>query len=193
MIAVAAHAGHATPTVSIALYAYAPASITVVENDVVEWKWDGPDVDHSVTSDTGAFDSGVLNKENASFTYFFAKAGEYAYHCTVHANMTGKVIVQPGTQYDKDAPVLSAVKLVSSRRKRVTVGFNVSENVSVATRVRRRGSSRVLRRSFDFVSAGATTTSVRTAGLRRGRYVVTVRAQDATGNRSALKKLGFKR
>ena len=44
----------------------------------------------------------------------------------------------------------------------------------------------MLRRSFQFVSAGDASTSVRTAGLRRGRYRVSVRAQDATGNKSPV-------
>ena len=123
MIATAAHAGHATPTVSIAVYAYAPASISIVENDVVQFNWDGPDTNHSVTADDGSFDSGVLDKKGANFTYFFAKAGEYGYHCTVHSNMRGKVVVQPGTQYDQTAPVLSGVRLevvdASPRRGRL--------------------------------------------------------------------------
>ncbi len=51
VIATAAHAGHAPPTVSISVYAYAPASIGVVEGDIVQWNWDGPDTNHSVTSD----------------------------------------------------------------------------------------------------------------------------------------------
>lgn len=187
MIAGPAHAGHAPPTVAIALYAYAPDSITVVENDVVHWDWKGPDVNHSVTSDSGLFDSGVLDKEGASFEYFFDKAGEYAYHCTVHANMKGRVVVQAGPQYDTEAPVLSHVRLRSAGRRRAVVGFTVSEDVSVALRVRRRGAERVLRRSFTFVSAGDASARVRMAGLRAGHYTVSVRAQDAAGNRSAVK------
>ena len=66
MMAAPAHAGHAPPTVNIAVYAYAPQSITVVEGDIVQWNWAGPDTNHSVTSDAGSgekFDSGVKDKE----------------------------------------------------------------------------------------------------------------------------------
>ncbi len=101
--------------------------------------------------------------------------------------MKGEVVVAPGTQYDKVAPVLTAVKLVKATKKSATVGFRVDENASVATKVRRRGSAKVLRRSFTFVSAGAAQTKVSMKGLARGRYVVSVRAQDATGNQSPTK------
>ncbi len=190
MIATAAHAGHAPPIVSIAVYAYAPASVSIVEGDIVQWNWDGPDVDHSVTSDPGSgesFDSGVKKKEGASFTYYFAKAGTYSYHCTVHDTMKGTITVAPGTQFDKTAPTLSRVRLASTTRRRAKLSFRISEDASVTLKLRRRGSAAVVRDAFSFVSAGRAAASVRTAGLPHGRYVVSVSASDATGNVSLTK------
>ena len=195
-MAAPAHAGHAPPTVSIAVHAYGPASISVVEGDIVQWNWDGPDVDHSVTSDAGSgesFDSGVKKKEGSSFTYFFGKAGTYTYHCSTHSDMKGTVNVAAGTQYDKAAPVLTKVRLASATRRRAKVSFVVSEDASVATRLRRRGSSKVLRDAFSFVSAGAASSSAKMAGLPRGRYVISVTAQDATGNVSPTATVKVKR
>jgi plastocyanin len=45
-----------------------------------------------VTSDTGVFDSPVL-QPGASYSFEFTKPGTYAYHCTIHPFMTGKVVV----------------------------------------------------------------------------------------------------
>ncbi len=54
---------------------------------------------HTVTSDTGLFDSGSLQK-GEEFFYTFAQAGEYPYYCAPHGGpggqgMSGKIIVVP--------------------------------------------------------------------------------------------------
>ena len=41
----------------------------------------------------GSFKSKVLDSEDR-FSFTFAKAGEYAYFCSLHPHMTGKVIVK---------------------------------------------------------------------------------------------------
>lgn len=48
---------------------------------------------HTVTSDTGAFDSGTLNKNNTFDLAAPAASGVYAYHCQFHAFMHGTVTV----------------------------------------------------------------------------------------------------
>jgi predicted lipoprotein with Yx(FWY)xxD motif len=54
-------------------------------------------VNHTVTSDTGAWpDSGSL-APNQTFSHTFAKAGTYAYHCAIHPSMTAKVNVSAVT------------------------------------------------------------------------------------------------
>ena len=35
----------------VALYKFDPSTITITEGDIVQWNWNGPDVNHSVTSD----------------------------------------------------------------------------------------------------------------------------------------------
>lgn len=76
---------------------YSPSTITVVigQNNTVIW----PNADtapHTVTSDSGAFDSGNLNA-NQTFTFTFATPGKYPYHCTYHSWMHGTVVVKSGT------------------------------------------------------------------------------------------------
>jgi plastocyanin len=179
-----AHPGHAPPTVSIGLGAYDPQEIQIVAGDIVQWSWDGPDVDHSVTSDadsTETFDSGVKNQQGATFRYFFATPGTYSYHCKKH-DMHGTVVVAEGAATDSVAPTVKHVRAkVKGRSARVS--FKISEDASVTARVRRPGQKKVLHRSFKFVKAGAARTKVR---VGRGRSRVSIFAEDATGNRSKL-------
>jgi plastocyanin len=71
--------------------AFNPATITVTAGTTIKWtNKDG--VTHTVTSDTGVFDSGNMTG-NATFSYSFQTAGTFQYHCTIHPSMTAKVIV----------------------------------------------------------------------------------------------------
>ena len=72
-------------------FAYAPNVILVPVGTTIRWTNEGA-VNHTVTSDTGLFDSGTL-APGASFEYQFNVPGTYAYHCTLHPSITGKVIV----------------------------------------------------------------------------------------------------
>jgi plastocyanin len=53
------------------------------------------DIPHTVvsTDDPKAFKSKVLDTDE-KFSFTFSKAGTYAYFCSIHPKMTGKVIVQ---------------------------------------------------------------------------------------------------
>jgi plastocyanin len=51
-------------------------------------------VQHSVTSEDGAFDSGLIDS-GRSFERVFDRPGSYSYHCTPHPFMHGRVIVEP--------------------------------------------------------------------------------------------------
>ena len=72
-------------------FAFNPVTITVTTNTTVIWtNMDG--IAHTVTSDTGDFDSGNLDS-NATFSHTFTTAGTFPYHCTYHPDMLGSVIV----------------------------------------------------------------------------------------------------
>ena len=59
----------------------------------VEWDWVDTSSQHSTTSDTGGvWDSG-LQSAGCKFVFTFNTAGTYTYHCTIHALMTGKIVV----------------------------------------------------------------------------------------------------
>ena len=79
-------------SVTLANFAFSPATITVKAGTTVTWtNKDG--TTHTITSDTGAFDSGNV-AANGKYSYTFSTAGTYAYHCTIHPYMKGTVIVQ---------------------------------------------------------------------------------------------------
>jgi plastocyanin len=90
----------ATLPVAIVDFGYSPATITVRAGTTVVWTNTGQAI-HSVTSDTGLFDSspscpaGACIDPGGTFSHTFTTAGRFAYHCRVHSNMHGTVIVKP--------------------------------------------------------------------------------------------------
>ncbi len=82
-----------TPTanVSISGFSFQPQTINVTAGTTVTWT-NLDSVTHTVTSDTGLFDSGSLST-GQTFSRTFNTAGSYDYHCSIHPSMTGSVIV----------------------------------------------------------------------------------------------------
>jgi plastocyanin len=82
----------AAVTVTIQNFAFDPSNLTVKTGTTVTWtNMDG--VNHTVTSDTGLFDSGELGK-GGTFSFTFDKAGVYTYYCVPHhSKMQGTVTV----------------------------------------------------------------------------------------------------
>ena|SRR2546426_11644139 len=74
-------------------FGFSPKTLTVKVGTTVTWK-NTTQVAHTVTSDDGAsFDSGVV-PAGGIFTFTFAKAGSYAYHCDIHPYMKATIIVK---------------------------------------------------------------------------------------------------
>jgi plastocyanin len=95
--------------VSIRDFAYSPATITISAGTTVRWTNTGPSA-HTTTSDAGIWDSGTINPRDSvamggmtasdTFSFTFAQAGIYGYHCTIHPpslypGFTGTVTVTP--------------------------------------------------------------------------------------------------
>lgn len=81
--------GPAAHEVFIQGSAFSPSSITVAANTTVTWT-NKDAVAHTVTSNTGLFDSGLIST-NGTFSFKFTAAGNYPYHCTPHPTMTATV------------------------------------------------------------------------------------------------------
>jgi plastocyanin len=90
-VAVGAHASGAG-AVKIADFTFGPQATTVAAGTTVVWT-NADDDAHSVVSDAGAFKSKALDTDD-KFSFTFAKAGEYSYHCGLHPRMIGKIIVK---------------------------------------------------------------------------------------------------
>ena len=82
----------ATTEVTIVNFGFGPSAITVKVGAKVTWRNTG--VTHTVTSDTGAFESGPI-ASGTTYSLVFAKTGTFAYHCSIHPSMVGQVVVRP--------------------------------------------------------------------------------------------------
>lgn len=87
----------ATPTgqelLRIKDFAFSPGDLTVkVGTTVTATNLDG--ATHTWTARDGAFDSHALAK-GASFSFTFNTPGSFRYVCSIHASMSGTVIVTP--------------------------------------------------------------------------------------------------
>ena len=78
-------------------FAFSPATLTIKAGTTVTWK-NATAVGHTVTSDDGkSFDSGMANPiaaQSGTFSFTFATAGTFAYHCSIHPFMKATIIVQ---------------------------------------------------------------------------------------------------
>jgi amicyanin len=83
--------GAAGADVTIADFSFTPASVTINAGETVTWTNTGA-LGHTATSNTGAWDSGLL-ATGQSFSFTFNTPGTYPYHCTPHPFMTASVTV----------------------------------------------------------------------------------------------------
>jgi len=80
--------------VKIDNFSFAPATLTVAAGTTVTWT-NRDDIPHTVvsTDDPKTVKSKVLDTDE-KFSFTFSKPGTFAYFCSIHPKMTGKVIVQ---------------------------------------------------------------------------------------------------
>lgn len=87
--------GSGTPNVSIANFAFKPTPDTVAANTTVTWTNQDNPTPHTATSDAGStevWDTGNLTSNTGS--HKFTAVGTFLYHCTVHPNMHGTIVVK---------------------------------------------------------------------------------------------------
>jgi plastocyanin len=82
--------GGATKTVSIHDFAFHPGTLTVPKGSQVTFS-NTDTIAHTAT-DKGVFDSGRI-KPGHSFTVRFKQKGTFSYHCKIHPDMHGKIVV----------------------------------------------------------------------------------------------------
>jgi plastocyanin len=78
--------------VAIDNFSFTPKEIAIPKGTTVTWT-NRDDVPHTVTSTDQKFRSKALDTDE-QFSFTFTESGTYAYFCSVHPMMTGKVVVQ---------------------------------------------------------------------------------------------------
>ena len=128
-VLVPAGAGAGPPAeVSIEFSDYRPSVLDVLPGETVNWTNVSVRT-HTVTSDTGLFDSGEV-AEGGHFAFQFTDVGAYAYHCIIHPSITGEVdvrrvilgllptaVVPAGTPVEFDGRVADTTRPVSIQRR----------------------------------------------------------------------------
>jgi plastocyanin len=87
--------GTTTAVVAIEGFAFEPQTLRVRPGTTVVWvncEDEGTEA-HTSTADEGAWDSSFLSP-GATYSFTFATAGEFDYHCIPHPFMQGAVIVE---------------------------------------------------------------------------------------------------
>ena len=69
------------------------ASVTTVKTGTTVTWINGDDIPHTVVSKDGVFKSKVLDTGDR-FSFTFAKPGQFGYFCSLHPQMTGRIVVQ---------------------------------------------------------------------------------------------------
>jgi plastocyanin len=73
---------------------FKPGTLHVKRHTRVTWNFRDPYTMHNVKSrGKKRFASSPDEPENANYSVTFKKAGTYRYKCTLHPNMTGRVVV----------------------------------------------------------------------------------------------------
>jgi plastocyanin len=88
----AAPAASGSAEVRIDSFSFSPSTLKVKVGTQVTWT-NGDDIPHTVVSNTLTFRSKVLGT-GEKFTFTAGKRGTYSYSCSIHPNMTGKVVVE---------------------------------------------------------------------------------------------------
>ncbi len=81
-------------SVAIKSFAFVPQVITVTPGTTVTWTNTDEDP-HTITANDKTFHSAALDTDD-TYSFTFTKPGDYAYFCSLHPHMTGKIVVKAG-------------------------------------------------------------------------------------------------
>jgi len=79
------------PRLTVENFNFTPADISISAGTTVTWT-NNDDVEHTITASDSSFGSKALESGD-NFSYTFTQAGTYAYFCSIHPFMTGRVSV----------------------------------------------------------------------------------------------------
>jgi plastocyanin len=174
--------------VSIKNFAFSPTPLNVGVGTTVTWT-NMDAAPHSVTSDTGAFDSSPTNcspsgttgciQPNGTFASTFNTAGTFAYHCRVHSFMHGSIVVgAPAVTVTSTTP--ASLGQGATKQKLTVMGTGFASGAKVMF-----SGTGVTAASTKFVSSTALTTMVTVAAsVTPGTLNVTVTNSGGGGSGS---------
>lgn len=90
----AGYTNAAVINVDIQNLAFNPQAVVINVGDSVKWTNLDTFTDHTSTSTSGLWDSGLLSAGDMFEFEFLVPPGSYEYKCAVHPSMLGKVVVQ---------------------------------------------------------------------------------------------------
>lgn len=79
-------------TVTIQNFNFSPSTIVINKGDTVTWQ-NSDAATHHIVADDGSFDLGDV-ANGATSKHTFDTTGTYAYHCSIHPEMKGTVVVK---------------------------------------------------------------------------------------------------
>ena len=79
-------------TVTIKDFGFSPGTLEIPQGATVTWT-NKDEEPHTATDTKGAFGSPPLDT-NDKFSFEFKTAGTFNYYCTVHPQMTGRIVVK---------------------------------------------------------------------------------------------------
>ena len=82
-----------TTSVQIKNFAFSPTSIRINLGDTVTWT-NNDGTPHTVTKDGGYGPDSSSVSPGSTYTFTYTKKGTFSYHCSIHPDMTGKVVVE---------------------------------------------------------------------------------------------------
>ena len=85
-------AASGSAAIDISNFAFSPETATIKKGTKVVWT-NNDDATHQVEADDSSFSGPSLAKGD-TYSNTFDKSGTFPYHCTVHPNMTAKIIVK---------------------------------------------------------------------------------------------------
>jgi len=81
-----------TTEVKVDNFTFSPNTLTVPVNSTVTWV-NKDDIPHVIAANDGSFKSKALDTDQ-KYSFTFSKPGTYAYYCSIHPKMVGKIVVQ---------------------------------------------------------------------------------------------------
>ena len=190
-----AHPAHAVEPVTVEgdTLSYSPPSVEITIQQPVEWTWEGLARNHSVTSDPdqaerfnsdpGADPTNADHPVGDTFRHYFTKPGTYGYHCKVHPEMRGEIVVRPapGSAPEiKRLRIRNGVACDGGSCREAVARYRLSKRANVVGRIaeRRKGRWKTTKSFYRVGRKGRNRARLPTDSLPAARYRLELIAYD---------------